>query len=95
MSILGLLENEGDMLLTQLHCQKDTMHFYVIQTGLFSETMSFWHLVVPLTTFAAISNCPWVQGKSNTPLPMCVGDSNSVILPQFLVSLVFINMQMR
>ena len=70
------------------------MQFYVIQIGLFSETMNFWYLVVPLNNFSSMNNCPWVQGKSNKPPPpsrdvcVCVGggDSYSMILPQFLVS---------
>ena len=47
----------------------DTMQFYVIQTGLFLETISFLHSVVPLNNFASVSNCPWVQVKSNKPPP--------------------------
>ena len=80
----------------------DTMQFNVIQTGLVLETIFFGHLVVPLNNFAPVSNCPWVQGKSNSPLPRCVcggggggGNSYSMILPQFLVSLILMNMQLR
>ena len=75
----------------------DTIQFYVIQTVVFSETISFWHLVVPLNNFASISNCVLMQGKSNkplSPLEVCVEgkgeNSCSMILPQFLVLL---NMQ--
>ena len=50
----------------------DTIQFYVIQTGLFSETISFWRLVVPLNNFASISNCLWMQGKSKKPPPPIV-----------------------
>ena len=60
----------------------DTMQFYVIQTGLFLETISFLHLVVPLNNFASVSNCPWVQVKSNKPpsLPeVCVGSGGGQI----------------
>ena len=53
---------------------------------IFRDNKNFWYLVVPLINFASISNCPWVQGKSNKPpppLPRCVcvgGDSYSMIL---------------
>ena len=54
----------------------DTMQFYVIRTGLFSEVISFGYLVVALNNFASISNCLRMQGKSDKtpPLPrsMCV-----------------------
>ena len=75
------------------------MQFYVIQTGLFSETISFWHLVVPLNIFAIISNFLWMQDKTNTPT-RCVcggggGNSYPMILPQFVVSFIFMNMQVR
>ena len=84
----------------------DTMQFYVIQTGLFSETISFWHLVVPLNNFASMSNCPLVHGKSDKPTPppeVCVracvwgvgANRYSMVIPQFLVSLIFMNMQMK
>ena len=73
----------------------DTIQFYVIQTVVFSETISFWHLVVPLNNFASISNCLLMQGKSNKPPhphSRCVWrgkgeNSCSMILPQFLVLL--------
>ena len=69
------------------------MQFYVIQTGLFSGTIPFWHYMVSLNNFAYLSKCPWVQGKSNEPPPtpevcVCVGggtNSYSMILPQSLV----------
>ena len=95
------------MLLTQLQWPMGCHghhEFYVIQTGLFLETISFWHLVVPLNTFASMSKCPWVKGKHNKilptpppPPPMCVGDSYrySMVLPQYLASLIIMNMQMR
>ena len=73
----------------------ETMQFYVIRTGLFSEVISFWYLVVALNNFASISNCLRMQGKSNMPPPLsrgvCVGGGEgefySMILPQSLVSL--------
>ena len=73
------------------------MQFYVIQTGLFLETKSFMHLVVPLNNFAPNNNCIWMQDKSNKhPLLRCVcvwgGDSYSMIVPQYLVSLITMNM---
>ena len=65
----------------------DTMQFYVIQTGLFSEIINFFlYLVVPLNNFAPMSNCPWVQGKSNKPPPevcVCVwgGGGGQIVIP--------------
>ena len=53
----------------------DTMQIYVIQTGLISKKISFWHLVAPLNNFASMSNCPLVHCKSNkppTPPEVCV-----------------------
>ena len=84
----------------------DTLQFYVIETGKFSETISLLHLMVQLNNFASMSNCPLVQVKSNKPPPppkVSVwgageeggANSYSMILPQFLVSLIFMNMQMR
>ena len=51
--------------------------------------MNVWYLVAPLNNFASMNNCPWLQGKSNKPLPLlrCVcgggGGSYSMILPLF------------
>ena len=63
------------------------------------DIRNFWYLVVTFNNFATMSNCPWVQGKSKKPPPPPVvfvwGDSYSTILPPFLVSLIFMNMQMR
>ena len=45
-----------------------------------------------MNNFAPMSNCPWVQGKSNKPPPeVCVWgnggpNSYSMILPIFLVT---------
>ena len=83
-SISGLLANEMD---STRWIDIDTLQFYISQTGLFSETISFWHLVVPLNNFASMSNCHCVQGNAKKPpshLPRCVwGDSYSMILPHF------------
>ena len=74
---------------------------YLNKVVVFSETVSFCHLVVPLNNFASMSSWPWVQGKSSKPTPpevcVCVGggDSYSMVLPQYLDSLIFIDMQMR
>ena len=38
---------------------------YPFKNILFVETISFWHLVVPLNNFASMINCPWEQGRSN------------------------------
>ena len=96
--------------ITQLQCPMGCHGHHVSlcsQTGLFLETISLWHLVVPLNNFAFMSSCPWVHGRSNKPLSLprcmcvcvCVGgggaNSYSMILPQFLVSLILMNMQMR
>ena len=73
------------------------MQFYVIQTGLFLETIRiFWYFNVPLNNFESMSNCPWVHGKSNKPpspsrgVCVCGGgggaNSHSMVLPIFLVS---------
>ena len=64
----------------------DTMHNFVIQTGLFLETIFIWHLVVQLNNFASMRNCPWVQGRSNKPPGVGSGGSYSMILPHILVS---------
>ena len=52
--------------------------------------MNVWYLVIPLNNFAFINNCPWLQGRSNKPLPLprcvCGGDSYSMILSLFLLS---------
>ena len=57
------------------------------------EIISFWYLVVQLNNLASkMNNCHWVKG-------VCVsvggGGVNrfSMILPQFLVSLIFMNMK--
>ena len=52
--------------------------------------MNVRYLVVPLNNLASMNNCPWLQGKSNKPLPLpmcvCWGDSYSMILPLFSLS---------
>ena len=55
---------------------------------IFGDNMNVWYLVAPLNNFASMNNCPWLQGKSNKPLPLprCVcggGGSYSMILPLF------------
>ena len=95
--------NEGGMLLTKLHCPMGCHRHHTIlcnSNRFLSETLSFWHLVVPLNNFASMSDCPWVQGKSNKPQPLpryvCgVGNNYSMILPHVSVKLIFMNMQMR
>ena len=67
----------------------DTMQFYVIRTGLFSEVISFGYLVVALNNFASISNCLRMQGKSNKTPPLsrgvCVcdggGGEEGIVIP--------------
>ena len=77
----------------------DTIQFYVIQTVVFSETISFWHLVVPLNNFASISNCIWMQGKSNKPpIPtrgVCGGGRVSMLFHNFTSIFSFIKYAMR
>ena len=59
---------------------------------IFGDNKNFWYSVDPLNNFAPMSNCPYVQGKSNKPSPhpkVCVGgggNSYSMILLLFLVS---------
>ena len=49
---------------------------------IFGDNMNVWYLVVPLNNVASMNNCPWVQGKSNKPLPLprcvCVG---GIVIP--------------
>ena len=42
-SILGVLANDPATVPNGLPWTVQYMQFYVIQTGLFSETISFWH----------------------------------------------------
>ena len=72
----------------------DTMQFYVIEIGLFSEFRNFWYLVVQLNNFAPMSNCPWVQDKSYKPPPppeVCVGGGGQIVLHDFTSIFSFIN----
>ena len=82
--------------MTQLQCHMGCHGHHAILCNpnrfIFGDNMNVWYLVVPLNNFASMNNCPWVQGKSNKPLPLprcvCVGggDSYSMILPLFLLS---------
>ena len=59
-----------------------------------------WHKVVPLNNFvASMRNFPWVQGRTyKYHQVVCDAEENSysIILPLFfLVSLMYMNMQMR
>ena len=66
-SILVLLAN-GQATVPQMACH---VHFAILcnpNRYIFGDN-TFWHLVVPLNNFAYLSNCPWMQGKSNKPLP--------------------------
>ena len=55
--------------------------------------MNVWYLVVPLNNFASMNNCPWVQGKSNKPLPLprCVCVGGGIVIPCFTSIFTFIN----
>ena len=83
-----------------MDCHGHHAYFFVIQTGLFLETISFWHLVGQLNNFASMINFPLVQGRSNKPPG---GGSTgrgggwgsySMILPHFLISLISMSTQM-
>ena len=88
MSISGLLANEGDMLLTQLQCLIGCHGHHSIlcnpNSCIFGDNI-FWHLVIPLNNFAFISNCLWMQGKSNKPpIPtrgVCGGGRVRIVVP--------------
>ena len=47
------------------------------------DNMNVWYLVAPLNNFASMNNCPWLQGKSNKPLPLsrCVCGGGGVVIP--------------
>ena len=79
---------------TQLQCPMGCHghHAILCNPTRFSETISAWHLLVPLKHFASISYCPWVQGKSIKrphPLPrsvfVCVfgGGGGGIVIPGF------------
>ena len=55
--------------------------------------MNVWYLVVPLNNFSSMNNCPWVQGKSNKPLPLprCVWDGGGELFHDFTSIFTFIN----
>ena len=82
--------------MTQLQCQMGCHGHHAILCNsnrfIFGDNKNFWYLVVPLNNFTSMNNCPWVQGKSNKPLPsrgVCEGgrgNSYSMILPLFLLS---------
>ena len=84
--------------MTQLQCPIGFHGHHAILCNpnrfIFGDNKFFLYLVVPLNNFAPMSNCPWVQGKSNKPPPkvcVCVGggggaNSYSMILPIFFVS---------
>ena len=61
----------------------DTMHFFLIQTGLFLETISFWYLVGQLNNSAPMINFPLVQGRSNKTLGGGSGGGGVVVIPLF------------
>ena len=82
------------MLLTQLQSRMGCHGHHAILCNpnrfIFVDNI-IWHLVVPLNNFASMNDCLLVQGKSTMhPLP----NTYSMILPQFLVSLIFMTMQM-
>ena len=66
-------------------CNPNSLRF------IFGDNKNFWYWVVPLNNFTPMSNCPWVQDKSNKPPPeVCVWgrgrgvpNSYSMILPTF------------
>ena len=84
--------------MTQLQCLMGCHGHHAILCNqnrfIFGDNKNFWYLLVPFNNIASMNNCPWVQGKSHkppSPLLRCVcvgggGDSNSMILPLFLLS---------
>ena len=87
--------------MTQLQCMMGCHGYHAILCNpnrfIYRDNKNFWYLVVPLNNFASMNNCPCVQGKLNKPPPppppptpevcACVGgNSNSMILPLFLLS---------
>ena len=67
--------------MTQLQCPMGCHghHAFLCNPNrfIFRDNMNVCYLVVPLNNFAPMNNCPWLQGKSNKPLPLprcvCVG----------------------
>ena len=59
-----------------------TMQFYVIQTCLFSKTISFWYLLVMVTEQVCIhEQLPWVQSKLNQHLPFTPKTTSNIKYP--------------
>ena len=84
---------------TQLQCPMDCHGHHTIlccpNRLIFEDNKNFCYSVVQLNSFASMSNCPCVQGKSNKHPPppevgVCVwgggGNSYSMILPLYLAS---------
>ena len=83
-SILGLLANDPATVSDGQRARLCNPDIFI-----FEDNKTFWYLVVPLNNFASMSNCPWVQGKSNKPPPLsrcvCVGGGGrgEIVIPWF------------
>ena len=75
------------MQMTQLQCPMGCHGHNAILCNpnrfIFGDNMNVRYLVVPLNNFASMNNCPWVQGKSNKPLPLsrCVCVWGGIVIP--------------
>ena len=60
----GLIGTPPFLIIT-LRVAMETMHFPIVQTGLFLMATFFRIKRFPMNNLAPIRNCPGVQGKSN------------------------------
>ena len=77
-----------------------TMQFYDIQTGLFSKTISVLHIMVQLNNIASkviVFGCKvsLIRPTPSRGVRGGWGNSYSMLLPQFLVSFISMNMKIR
>ena len=91
-TILGLLE------MTQLQCPMGCYGHHSILCNpnrfIFEDNKNIWYSVVPLNNFASMNNCPCVEGKSKSPLPLprCVcGGGGEYLFHDFTSIFKFIN----
>ena len=75
--------------MTQLQCPMGYHGYHAVLCDpnrfIFGDNIFLGFIVVPLNNFASMSNCPWVQGKSNslitTPPKVCVGGWGQIVVP--------------
>ena len=67
MSIFGLLAN--DPAAVPNGCNGHHAILCNPNRFILGDNKNFYYLVVPLSNFASMNNCPWVKGKSNKPPP--------------------------